>query len=470
MNTRTKSFLLKKDLYFSLVLFIGFFLLVYQSTILQEAHYCRSDPHGTLLTAQSLLEYGTIKLDAYHLQDRDRPMELFLHAIGAREVEVPEDVLTLYMWQIRLHNNHLYSMFPVGSALISLPAAAAAYHVMGMDMTVSATNWALQRFLAALTVALIAVLSYYLARSRIPPGAAFILTLLFIGGASLTSTCGTALWSFNYQILFILTALHLLQFSTKSPGSQLLLSSLIGLIGFLAYLCRPTTLTFIVAIALLLILKRRLVDLSAFLSAFFAGFAMFMLFSYYEYRLLLPPYYAFSRIDNSGISFSALSGLLVSPSRGLFIFSPFLLLSVVGAILCFKREKTLILFTSAWIIAHLVMVSSMFHWWGGYSYGPRLLTDCLPAFFLLTVLILSNTTEKTKNFFNIVFLVTGIIAFWIHSVQGLYTPATYWWNIYPNIDQNPERIRDWRYPQFLASDKNLKARVAPEAGFETELP
>ena len=53
----------------------------------------------------------------------------------------------------------------------------------------------------------------------------------------------------------------------------------------------------------------------------------------------LPAYYRLSRVGGSSHFFEALAGNLVSPSRGLFIFSPVLLFSLFGAWLGIRSKE-----------------------------------------------------------------------------------------------------------------------------------
>ncbi|MDW8067544.1 MAG: hypothetical protein RML46_01375 [Anaerolineae bacterium] len=74
-------------------------------------------------------------------------------------------------------------------------------------------------------------------------------------------------------------------------------------------------------------------------------------------------------------------GLLFTPARGLFVYSPILLLAVPGYILGWRKHRTdfalslalfgaLGLFYGAWVI-----------WHGGWSWGPRYLVPILPLLF-----------------------------------------------------------------------------------------
>jgi 4-amino-4-deoxy-L-arabinose transferase-like glycosyltransferase len=70
--------------------------------------------------------------------------------------------------------------------------------------------------------------------------------------------------------------------------------------------------------------------------------------------------------------------LLFYPYRGLFIYSPILLLSFIGIILMLKKykaESILILFI---LFSFLYIISMSSSWWGGYCFGPRYLLPVIP--------------------------------------------------------------------------------------------
>ncbi|MBL9125346.1 MAG: tetratricopeptide repeat protein, partial [Planctomycetaceae bacterium] len=72
-------------------------------------------------------------------------------------------------------------------------------------------------------------------------------------------------------------------------------------------------------------------------------------------------------------------GLLLSPSRGVLIYSPWLVVTVCGAVAVWRRKEY------AWLrpltiaaAAIAVLQCKWFDWWGGWCYGYRPLVDILP--------------------------------------------------------------------------------------------
>lgn len=76
-------------------------------------------------------------------------------------------------------------------------------------------------------------------------------------------------------------------------------------------------------------------------------------------------------------------GLLISPGKGLLVFTPVLLVAVAGLVLAFRRGERWLAGTLAGAaVGHWLVMGRWSEWHGGESWGPRLLTDALPLLFL----------------------------------------------------------------------------------------
>ena len=78
-----------------------------------------------------------------------------------------------------------------------------------------------------------------------------------------------------------------------------------------------------------------------------------------------------------------LAGLLVSPSRGLFVYSPVLLFSLAGAAAVGRDGPPALRALAAGAALVFVLTSKWIMWWGGHTWGPRLLADTLPILCIL---------------------------------------------------------------------------------------
>jgi hypothetical protein len=89
-----------------------------------------------------------------------------------------------------------------------------------------------------------------------------------------------------------------------------------------------------------------------------------------------------------------LRGLLVSPSRGLLIFSPMLAVAFYGAYRIWKDPKAEALrplTVAAGII--MLMQCKWFDWWGGHAYGYRPWLDVVPLLVVFMAPIIDEVTE-----------------------------------------------------------------------------
>src|SRR5688500_8129937 len=156
-----------------------------------DVSYTSSDPRGTLLTAQAILEHGTFALDAYP----DAPF-------GYRVVH---------------RDGHRFYAYPPGTPIAALPAVAIARFAR-FDMARAEDDDTVQRALAAISVGLTAVLASLLAAGWVPWPLAITLASILVFGTPVMSTMATAFWSTNVTVVAALAALLLLSRSDMRCG------------------------------------------------------------------------------------------------------------------------------------------------------------------------------------------------------------------------------------------------------------
>ena len=96
-----------------------------------------------------------------------------------------------------------------------------------------------------------------------------------------------------------------------------------------------------------------------------------------------------------GSLLTGLAGLTISPSRGILVFSPVVLLAVVGGFRVWRTklgglasiqvQDAVLLgrYATLGVVAMLLTYSQYLVWWGGHGFGPRYLTDMMPLAALL---------------------------------------------------------------------------------------
>lgn len=393
-----------------------------------------SDPHYSLFVSDAILTYHTIRLDNY----RDAIQQDTSHGIY-------------------LKNEHYYYFFPLGTSVASVPFVAAA---KAFGVRVQDREKIMQMRIAAVVAVLNFLLMLSLARLFMPLGKATVIAAVFWFGSSLASTCGTALWSHDFAVLFAFSAIYLVvKAGRRSEFSGIWLWVSISL--FMAYLCRPT-MALLAPFVLLFIAfndKREAVKSAVFLAVLLGGF---MMWSQRELHQYLPDYYMPHRLSG-GMPEVAFIGNLFSPARGLLVFSPFIWVAWMN----YRRAAddmglhwSWLLIALAWPLLHLWTISNFPHWWGGYSYGSRFMTDALPGLFLLTLKTWPRQGSERGGSIGKVMLATSVIfAIYVNAYQGLFNPYTALWNAEPSVDEHPEYLFDWHYPQFLNSEKRQHERV-----------
>jgi hypothetical protein len=417
-------------------IFLSFFLLIaFILPLFSIVKNADSDPRGSLLLSQTILTNKTIKLD--HFGNK------FLENYGYR---------------IENKNGHFYYSFPIGTSIISLPFVRIA-NSLGYDMADPRSETEVQTLISSLTVMFTLLFLFKLSNIFLNNSNSLILSCTFLFGTSLISTSGTALWSHNISTLFGLISIYLSFKSICEKNYNLW--ALISLFLFGAYLCRPTFALLPPMIIIFLFTYSRSAALKVFTLLVFLVVG-FILFSMKEFGQILPDYYLPHRLEG-GSFWVALYGNLFSPSRGLFIYSPFLL--AIWA--CFqyseknwKFNRSWFLIAAVWPVVHLVMISRFPHWWAGWSYGPRLMTDVMPGLFLLSIYTWPTNYQNMLSKFLIALLViTSALSIFINTRQGLFNRYVSLWNSEPGIDEFRKYLFDWKYPQFMANKLGHEDRL-----------
>ena len=326
-----------------------------------------------------------------------------------------------------------------------------------MDMLISEHDTNVQIFLAGLFAVILFLLNYKLSRIFLDEYLSIFISLVFTFCTSYISTGGTALWSFNSELIFIV--LLLIEISKVEINNSYKPNyGLLGFYLFSAWLCRPSSMVFIAFFFVWMIFKQRDQLFKTLISfSIFLGF--FMLLSYSWYGTFIPYYYNPFLWQNKLKTVSIWEGfalILFSPNRGLFVYSPFLLFSLIG-LFTVARKSILFKLLISWFFVYIIGLGNLSNWWGGWCYGARLCTDIIPCLFLLLLIgvkALENTNWNNK-FLLSSFIVLAFAGFLINTIQGLSNIETYNWNDYPMIDKNYQFYKwNWQYPQFLATKNN----------------
>lgn len=181
--------------------------------------------------------------------------------------------------------------------------------------------------------------------------------------------------------------------------------------------------------------------------------APWAIYNVVQFHLVLPHYYGIGRAVGSSTFGEALLGNLMSPSRGLFVYSPVFILALSGFVLalCNREDRSLNISFGVMVVIHFIAISRYPHWWGGHSFGPRLMTDVVPflCYFVAFNLETMGTMSKIKRRALVgCFVLLAVASVFVHG-RGAISSQPWTWNYAPdNVDQNPARLWDWNDPQF----------------------
>ncbi|MEM9727047.1 MAG: hypothetical protein AAF997_00580 [Myxococcota bacterium] len=150
-------------------------------------------------------------------------------------------------------------------------------------------------------------------------------------------------------------------------------------------------------------------------------------------------------VNDPGAVGLALAALLWSPSRGLLVFAPV----VVVAIVTGARSNRVARSLSLALLVQLVVCSAFYKWWGGVTFGPRLTASLVWAScFVLFGLVDARAIPKR--------LAAATVAVTVAvGLVGLYGYDPRKWDLLLGVDASPEVV--WSVPDnvVLASLRPL---------------
>jgi hypothetical protein len=310
--------------------------------------------------------------------------------------------------------------------------------------------------LGSLLAALAAVFIQLMALELLPMRWALVVTGVFAFCTPVWSTASRDLGQHGPSVLMLSVALWLLVRARRIPWS----AALAGPFVALSYVMRPTNSLSVILLTVLVAIRYRRA-LPGYCATALLVAIPFCAYNLSVYDSVFPPYYRAERIvpASADLFFEALAGNLISPARGLFVFSPVFLLSGYGFVLEWKaaRERAMAVLLLSAMVLHWLVVSSFPHWWGGHSYGPRFMTDLVPylCYFLVPVVgrirgVMASAVVR-REILPIAFCFGAAWSAFTH-LRGATSQAVAEWNARPqelDVDRYPERLWDFRDPPFF---------------------
>jgi len=301
---------------------------------------------------------------------------------------------------------------------------------------------------AAVAAASVAVL-FLVLRRFCPPRTAAVLALLYAFGSNTWAVSSQAMWQHGMSELLIAVALLLLRGTQAEDGRVRLALAGSGLATALAAANRPPNAILAVALALYVVHRLRGRSWPFFLFPPLVA-ALQLGYNLYFFGSLAGGYAGHGSGWWTPI-LEGLAGLLVSPSRGLFVYTPWTLFSVWGAILVWRSRTWLLLrYLSIAVAGQLLLYAQWMMWWGGAGFGPRLITDLLP---LLTLLVVPVVAVARSGAVRGLLAAAALAAVAIQGVGAFLQ--------FPGLDE-PARLWSWRQSQLAVALRDRNAAPATQ--------
>lgn len=335
--------------------------------------------------------------------------------------------------------------FGPGAGLTALPLMAAESLFVDDLAQNKAALWYGGKFAASLCVAVSVAFVYLAAAELVAPQAALVIALAYGAGTCVWSVSSQALWQSGPNVMFLALAVWCLVQMNRADWWAVPC----GVAAACAVLCRPTSALAVIAIGLYLlgVAWRRIAQRAGWSVALrpalyygLAGLPWAIWLGYHHWYYLGSPL-AFPDLVASralaeqkvgvpdvwhGSFFEGLWGLLLSPSRGMLVYSPVLAFGIWGAVQAWRDARWRVLRPLGLAAALLLATSAKWYdWAGGWSFGYRLMIDAAPLLAVSSAAIVDRVRQK-----RLLKAVLAVTLLWSVGVQalGAYAYDVTGWN------------------------------------------
>ena len=371
-----------------------FLLFLFVYTIFIGHTYGSNDGSRIALT-KSLVDYGTISIDGYINYTRHIDYSVY--------------------------NNKTYSDRPPLSSFMAVPI------YLGIKaLKISNENsqyFIFTFFMSAVASALLCVLFFETTKFFSKNNIARVFATVSFGFGTLIFPFSTIFMGHNIVSLFLLLSFYYVLSAKNIPANENKLF-LAGASAGLAFLTDYPTLLIglIIFIYSSTIFGKRSIK---FLLPMLAVSSLLLAYNYFAFDDPLKLSY-----DNHGVykqqigtdrgfsipTLDAIINLTITPFKGLFVFSPILLMIFYGGLKLYYKNKLETKIIALIFISYFILISSFWDYGGGWSYGPRYLIPILP---FISLLLLPAFDSKEKILFAMPLLILSIIIMLIGAATNI---------------------------------------------------
>jgi hypothetical protein len=335
------------------------------------------------------------------------------------------------------HDGHMVSVFPFWPSLQIFPVYAC-YGAFGR-MPTEETVWTVQRRASQVSMALTATLIALLVAHRFNRQVAFLTATAFAFGTINWFVLSQLAFSNGLVQLWVAGAL-VVGVWRLPPSPRAATFSLMLLV--VATFFRLNLIVFALAWATYLVLRLQRHSLWPLASALALALTMAAANTAYMGHPLGLYAIQASKLGLLSPSFwTALYGNLLSPARGLLVFSPWLIFGGLAFIARNREERLAFTAILAGCVAHYLLTCNYPRWQGGGSMGPRLTADLLPAWSLLAASGFAWCFQRRW----LTGVAVALVGFSCIIAGGhAFSNSHLWEHVPVTTDIAPDRLFDWR--------------------------
>lgn len=360
-------------------------------------------------------------------------------------------------YYLRGTGEHLYSMSAIATPIVVAPLYVvpswllAHYGVSYDDVRARVLIVVMERLAAAVLTALSALFVFLTLDRLVSRRWAIALTLIYGLGTSAWSISSQALWPHALGAL----TLAVLSWVLSAPQRGPLSFALAGLAAALAVANRPPMIVF-AALAAFTVWRSHRSRFAAFALFPALGGAALLAYNFSVFNAVAGGY---QRLNHFSLTVhEGVAGLLVSPNRGLLVYTPVMIFALWGTVRVWREQAPeWIRLLVVGLGLHLLIYGAFKEWWAGHAFGPRYFCDVLPALTLLLAYGLVPLWRRPAwRAVAVVLAVYGVIV----QAVGVYFDDGGWNRTPVALELEPRRVWDW-------SDRQIaRAAASGFKGFE----
>jgi len=343
-------------------------------------------------------------------------------------------------------HGHYYSQYPIGGAVFASPL------YLPLDFVGNLRAWdpgslvmfarIAEKFAATFIAALSATLLLFLLKRITSAAWAWCLTLVYALGTETWSISSQALWQHGPGELAIVGALLGLGFWTEDRESVAALW-ICGASAACGLIFRQTNVLMLPALlAALLVAKASIREHVRLWTLPLLGGAMIASYNLYVLRHISGGH---SVRGLTGSLLGGFAGILFSPGRGLLIYTPVAIFALCVFLPSAAPARTkyapLLAACLVFVLLDSIVVAKWGVWWGGYCWGPRLLTELAPP---LIVLMAIGVSVIDRPWPRRAFAVLALYSISIQAIGAFFYPKGRWDTRPRSVNVASARLWDWR--------------------------